>query len=83
MTEATGTHDVDLRGSWINQNKSVLWIDEQHDGIIRGRFTSRKGRAARGVEYAVQGCVNGELASFAVNFREAEANLAAITSSIV
>ncbi len=72
--------DVDLRGSWINQNKSVLWIDEQSDGWISGRFTSKKGRAAKGVEYRVQGCVNGELASFAVSFRDGDENLAAITS---
>lgn len=81
MTEATEAHhDVDLRGRWVNQNKSMLWVDEQHGGVIRGRFTSRKGRAAKGVEYAVQGWVNGELASFSVSFRDGEANLAAITS---
>lgn len=81
MTDSFGsTHDVDLRGRWINQNQSVLWIDEQIDGLIRGRFASKKGRAAKDVEYVVHGCVNGELASFAVNFRNAVANLYAITS---
>jgi hypothetical protein len=73
-------NDVDLRGSWINQNNSVLWVDEQSDGWISGRFTSQKGRAAKGVEYAVRGCVNGELASFAVNFRNNGSNLSAIAS---
>jgi len=81
MTDSIGPdHDVDLRGCWINQNKSVLWIDEQLDGRIGGRFASKKGRAAKDVEYVVHGCVNGELASFAVNFRDGETNLCAITS---
>lgn len=73
-------NDVDLRGSWINQNNSVLWVDEQSNGWISGRFTSQKGRAAKGVVYVVRGCVNGELASFAVNFRNDGSNLSAITS---
>jgi hypothetical protein len=73
-------NDVDLRGSWINQNNSVLWVDEQSEGWISGRFSSQKGRAARGVAYVVRGCVNGELASFAVNFRNDRSNLSAITS---
>jgi hypothetical protein len=81
MTEGSGSpYDVDLRGSWVNQNNSVLWIDQQSEGQISGRFSSQKGRAAKGVEYAVRGCVNGELASFAVNFRDGDANLSAITS---
>jgi hypothetical protein len=81
MTDSiAATRDVDLRGCWINQNKSVLWLDEQIDGRIGGRFASKKGRAAKDVEYVVQGCVNGELVSFAVNFRDGEANLCAITS---
>ena len=57
-----------------------LWIDQQSEGQISGRFSSQKGRAAKGVEYAVRGCVNGELASFAVNFRDGDSNLSAITS---
>jgi Avidin family len=81
MTDGSGPpHDIDFRGSWINQNGSVLWIDEQSDGQIRGRFSSQKGRASKGVVYAVRGCVNGELTSFAVNFRDGDANLSAITS---
>jgi hypothetical protein len=72
--------DVDLRGRWVNQNGSVLWIEAQADGRFSGRFTSRKGRAAKDKAYAVQGSVNGELASFAVDFRGVDHNLAAITS---
>ncbi len=81
MTAGIGLpDDVDLRGSWVNQNSSVLWIDEQSEGHISGRFSSQKGRAAKGVSYGLRGCVNGELASFAVNFRDGAANLSAITS---
>jgi len=72
--------DIDYRGRWVNQNGSVLSIDEQVEGRIAGRFVSRKGRAAKDVSYAVRGVVNGELASFAVSFDDGAANLASITS---
>ena len=72
--------DVDLRGRWVNQNGSTLWIDDQQGGLFGGRFTSKKGRAAKDKAYVVRGCVNGELASFAVNFRAEDHNLSAITS---
>jgi hypothetical protein len=77
---ARGNRDIDLRGRWVNQNNSILWIDEQANGRIAGRFTSKKGRAAKGTAYVVHGCVNGELASFAVNFRGDDHNLSAITN---
>jgi hypothetical protein len=81
VTEAArDNRDIDLRGRWVNQNGSILWIEEQADGRITGRFTSKKGRSAKGMAYVVQGCVNGELASFAVSFRGDDHNLAAITS---
>ncbi len=81
MTDTKGSsYDVDLRGRWINQNGSVLSIDEQSDGQVGGRFSSQKGRAAKGVAYPVRGCVSGELVSFAVNFRDHDSNLSAITS---
>ena len=55
MTDTKGSpYDVDLRGSWVNQNGSVLSIDEQSDGQVGGRFSSRKGRAAKGVAYSVR-----------------------------
>ncbi len=72
--------DVDLRGRWVNQNDSILWIEKQSDGCIDGRFASAKGRAAKGTTYPVRGCVNGELASFAVSFRDENHSLSAITS---
>jgi hypothetical protein len=77
---ARENRDVDLRGRWVNQNGSILWIDEQSNGRFSGRFTSRKGRAAKDKAYLVEGCVNGELASFAVNFRGTDHDLSAITS---
>ncbi len=72
--------EVDFRGHWINQNGSTLSIVDQSGGSICGRFVSKKGRAAQGVEYPVIGCVNGELATFLVNFVSSAANLHSITS---
>jgi hypothetical protein len=72
--------DVDLRGRWINQNGSVLSIETQAERRISGRFVSKKGRAAQGITYPVNGCVNGELVSFAVNFASDAADLHSITS---
>ena len=72
--------EIDYRGRWVNQNGSVLSIDEQVDGRIAGRFISKKGRAAKDISYPVYGVVNGELASFAVSFDDGAANLSSITS---
>jgi hypothetical protein len=81
VSEVVGSvRDVDYRGRWVNQNGSMLSIDEQIEGRITGRFVSRKGRAAKDVSYAVLGVVNGELASFVVSFDDGATNLASITS---
>ena len=80
LRNARPMNDVDLRGRWVNQNNSILWIDAQADGRFSGRFTSNKGRAAKGLTCVVHGSVNGELASFAVSFRGDGHNLSAITS---
>ncbi|HET6472247.1 MAG TPA: avidin/streptavidin family protein [Pseudomonadales bacterium] len=80
MNDAGLVREVDYRGRWVNQNGSVLSIDEQVEGRIVGRFISKKGRAAQDVSYAVHGVVNGELASFAVSFDDGHANLASITN---
>ena len=81
MNENVGSNrDIDYRGRWVNQNGSILSIDEQFEGRITGRFVSKKGRAAKDVSYAVHGVVNGELASFAVSFDDGAANLSSISS---
>ena len=72
--------EIDYRGRWINQNGSILSIDEQIEGRIAGRFISKKGRAAKDISYPVRGVVNGELASFAVSFDDGATNLSSITS---
>ena len=81
MSESVSTvRTVDFRGVWVNQNGSILSIDEQGEGRIAGRFISKKGRAAKDVSYPVHGVVNGELVSFAVSFESADANLSSITN---
>ncbi len=80
MADSVADRDVDLRGTWVNQNGSTLWIGDQSDGRLAGRFVSKKGRAAKDRAYPIHGCVNGELASFVVNFRAADHNLASISS---
>jgi hypothetical protein len=74
------TRSIDFRGRWVNQNGSILSVDEQVEGRIAGRFISKKGRAAKDVAYSMHGIVNGELASFAVSFENDDANLSSITS---
>ena len=72
--------NIDLTGSWINQNGSVLEITETDAGHLGGTFTTRKGRVARDKRYPVRGVTNGELLSFAVDFRDTEEDLQAITN---
>ena len=72
--------NMDLVGTWINQRGSRLEINEDRNTMISGRFTSTKGRAARGHWYPVYGIRNGNLVSFAVSFEDADQNLHAITT---
>jgi hypothetical protein len=67
-------------GRWVNQNGSVLLLEQRVDGSLAGTFSSRKGRVARGRSYRVVGVVNGELAAFAVSFDDGSDNLRSITS---
>jgi len=53
-------------------------VDRQ--GRLAGHYCSRKGRAASGLKYPICGIQNGELVSFHVDWRDAGANLHAITS---
>ena len=69
-----------LTGTWTNQNGSALELQEGTDGGLTGRFLSRKGRAAEGVQYPVVGVRNDGVAAFFVNFHVAAANLGSITS---
>jgi Avidin family len=80
MNERNDLSDVDFRGRWVNQNGSILSIDVQKERRIGGRFISTKGRAAQNISYPVDGCINGELASFIVNFASDAADLRSMTS---
>lgn len=67
-----------LVGDWINQNGSCLRISTIEDGVVKGTFESKKGRAA-GKQYQVIGVQNGEVLAFIVNFKDEEENLQAMT----
>lgn len=71
---------MEITGSWVNQNGSVLTIESDANGIITGEFVSTKGRAARGICYPVIGTRNHNLVSFSVNFRTSDQDLRAITT---
>ena len=75
-----GALQVDITGSWVNQNGSVLTIESEEHGIVSGEFVSTKGRAARGISYPVIGTRNHNLVSFAVNFQSPDHDLRAITT---
>lgn len=75
---------VDLVGNWENQNGSRLRIDHvEANGRFEGTFVSSKGRAEPGRAYPVFGVVNGEVASFTVDFGAAAQDLASITTFAV
>lgn len=71
---------VDVSGRWVNQNGSILDLQDGGDGLLTGSFCSRKGRAASGKVYQVTGVQSGELISFQVVWKDADADLHAITS---
>lgn len=71
---------MNLIGTWINQRGSRLEIASDDGRVITGKFTSAKGRAARGHWYEVHGIRNANLVAFAVNFEESDHNLHAITT---
>ncbi|MEE9254482.1 MAG: avidin/streptavidin family protein [Pseudomonadales bacterium] len=71
---------IDLTGSWINQNGSILEITETGAGHLDGVFTSSRGRASREKHFPVLGVANGEIVSFVVDFRDSEENLHSMTN---
>ena len=71
---------MDVAGRWVNQNGSVLVLNEPVHGRLTGTFRSRKGRAARDRLYPVSGVVNGELVSVVVSFDDGVDNLHSITT---
>jgi len=72
---------VDLTGVWENQNGSLLRVDHvDMNGRFEGTFVSNKGRAEAGRAYPAFGVVNGEVASFTVDFGDGAPNLASITT---
>ena len=71
---------MNLLGKWENQNGSILEVTAIHEHNFNGSFVSMKGRAVRGTRYPVQGIVNGELVSFAVNFVDGDDNTASIAT---
>lgn len=72
--------DMDIDGTWINQNGSTVSFVSAADGALSGAYASRKGRAARGKSYALTGRVNGEIVTFQVDWRTDRENLHSITS---
>lgn len=72
---------VEFAGTWQNQNGSLLRIAPvDGNGRFEGTFVSNKGRAEVGREYPAFGVVNGEVASFTVDFGDGAPNLASITT---
>ena len=71
---------MNIDGEWINQNGSTVTFEQHTDGTLSGTYRSRKGRGAVGNSYPLTGHVNGELVAFQVDWRDASANLSAITS---
>jgi hypothetical protein len=72
--------DVNLDGTWINQNGSTVEFLTDAAGRLSGTYRSRKGRAAVGRAYPLSGQVCGEVAAFQVCWRDDEADLGAVTS---
>lgn len=72
---------VDLTGVWQNQNGSRLHITRiEANGRFEGSFISSKGRAETDRAYPTFGVVNGEVASFTVDFGGGTPHLASITT---
>lgn len=71
---------MDLIGDWENQNGSVLRIQSVVKSLVTGIFRSAKGRAAEDQIYPVIGCVNGELLTLTVEFRNEAGNLGSIAN---
>lgn len=68
-----------INGSWVNQNGSVMELDD-NNGVITGSYISRKGRSAAGKRYPIQGKRNGDVLTFFVDWQDADDNLESITS---
>ena len=71
---------MDINGTWVNQNGSTVAFEVDAGGKISGSYRSRKGRAASGLKYPINGRQNGELVAFQVDWHDDRTNLHAITS---
>ena len=69
-----------LIGKWMNQNGSTLEISDATERRISGQFLSAKGRATTNEIYTVEGCVNDDLVTFVVDFRNDDRNLHSIAN---
>lgn len=71
---------MQIDGTWINQNGSILELRVCEAGLLSGWYRSRKGRSASGKQYALHGQLNGEVLTFHVDWQDVEDNLGSITS---
>ena len=71
---------MELIGDWENQNGSILRIQSVAKSLVTGIFRSAKGRAAEDQIYPVIGCLNGELITLTVEFKNEEGNLGSIAN---
>ncbi|MCY4656240.1 MAG: avidin/streptavidin family protein [Gammaproteobacteria bacterium] len=71
---------MDLTGDWQNQNGSILRIQSVVKSLVTGLFRSAKGRAAEEEIYSVIGCLNGDLITLTVDFRNENGNLGSIAN---
>ena len=71
---------MDILGDWQNQNGSILRIESVVKSLVTGMFRSAKGRAAADEVYRVIGCLNGDLITLTVDFRNENGNLGSIAN---
>ena len=71
---------MELVGDWENQNGSILRIESVAKSLVTGLFRSAKGRAAQDQIYPVIGCLNGQLLTFTVEFKNEDGNLGSIAN---
>jgi hypothetical protein len=71
---------MDVNGTWVNQNGSVVELHADGQGQLSGYYVSRKGRAVSGRRYPLVGQVSGEVLAFQVSWQDDQTNLHSITS---
>ena len=69
QTVSAQTDDTALRGLWVNEAGSVVYLDPQDDGALSGYYQTELGAPDADSQFPLKGWIQGDVVAFSVNFK--------------